>query len=201
MDRKKHWENIFETKTPEQVSWHEPIPEFSLELFNRLADKRMSILNVGGGDSPLVDHLLERGYINITTLDISSSAIERMKRRIGENACCQYIVTDITDFNPSQTYDLWFDRAAFHFLTSEEDIEKYVNALQKGLEKTGTAIIGTFSKNGPLKCSGIEISQYDQEDFERVFGNDFKIVEVINMDHTTPFDTVQNFNFAVLQHR
>lgn len=204
MNRKAHWENIYSKKALNEVSWYQPNPKLALELIQKYAkDKSSSILDVGGGDSFLVDHLLEAGFTNITVLDISQKAIERAQKRLGNNAVkVNWIVSDIVNFVPDKTFDIWYDRAAFHFLTENQDVTKYEDIVNNSInDRAGTVIIGTFSENGPLKCSGIEIKQYAKRDFISLFASNFELIDFINIDHETPFDTVQNFNFAVLKKR
>lgn len=199
MTNKSHWENVYETKTPEEVSWTQKKPQTSLELIRSLgSDKSVKIIDIGGGDSNLADFLLEEGYENITVLDISEKALERAKRRLGKDAeKIQWIVADITVFTPEETYDIWHDRAAFHFLTHSEDISKYVRIAEKAVMKN--LIVGTFSKNGPKKCSGLEISQYDEESMNSIFENSFEKTDCITEDHITPFSTTQNFIFCTFK--
>lgn len=199
MTNKSHWENVYETKTPEEVSWTQKKPQTSLELIRSLgSDKSVKIIDIGGGDSNLADFLLEEGYENITVLDISEKALERAKRRLGKDAeKIQWIVADITLFTPEETYDIWHDRAAFHFLTHSEDISKYVRIAEKAVMKN--LIVGTFSKNGPKKCSGLAISQYDEESMNSIFENSFEKTDCITENHTTPFSTVQNFIFCTFK--
>ena len=193
---KAHWENIYSTKQPNEVSWTQDKPETSLnfiEGFN--LPKTASIIDIGGGDSNLVDHLLNLGYSNITVLDISKNAIERTKNRLGDRAeDVTWIVSDITEFSPENTYDIWHDRAVFHFLTSNEDISTYVNLVDKAVTKN--IVIGTFSDNGPLKCSGLEISQYNEKSMSSLFERKFSNLNCLLEDHTTPFNTTQNFVFC-----
>ncbi|MDN4011895.1 class I SAM-dependent methyltransferase [Chryseobacterium gambrini] len=199
MTNKSHWENVYETKTPEEVSWTQKKPQTSLELIRSLgSDKSVKIIDIGGGDSNLADFLLEEGYENITVLDISEKALERAKRRLGKDAeKIQWIVADIIAFTPEETYDIWHDRAAFHFFTRSEDISKYVRIAEKAVSKN--LIVGTFSKNGPKKCSGLEISQYDEESMNSIFENSFEKTDCITEDHITPFSTVQNFIFCTFK--
>lgn len=200
-DRKSHWEKIYSTKTLEEVSWHQPVPTTSLQFFtenNISLDAK--IIDIGGGDSFLVDNLLELGYTNLTVLDISAAAIDRAKIRLGEKASkVTWIISDVTDFKPIETYDFWHDRAVFHFLTNESEIEKYRKLVASFINSKGTLAIGTFSENGPLKCSGIEIKRYSENELIACFENDFEVVEHFQVDHETPFDTVQNFTFAKLR--
>ena len=203
MNRKKHWEEIYTTKELQDVSWYQMTPETSLQLINKLKlTKNASIIDIGGGDSLLVDHLLDLGYTDITVLDISQQAIDKAKKRLGERQTeVTWIVTDITDFTSQKCYDLWHDRAAFHFLTAQNDINTYASTLSQSIQGNGTAIIGTFSKSGPKKCSGIDIKQYSQNEFEMVFGETFSTKGFINVDHLTPTKKEQNFNFITLEKR
>ena len=196
LDRKKHWETVYETKSPDQVSWTQDVPVTSLAFIRSFGlDKTAKIVDIGGGDSKLVDHLLDQGFTNITVLDISEKSLEKAKLRLREKAKnVTWIVSDILDFEPTQTYDIWHDRAAFHFLTTEHELEKYKSIIEKAVD--GFLVIGTFSENGPLKCSGLEISQYSEEKLTTTFKNNFNKIEAVLEDHETPFGTVQNFLFC-----
>jgi len=195
-NRKNHWETVYETKNPDQVSWTQETPKTSLEYIHSFGlNKDAKIIDIGGGDSKLVDHLLHAGFKNITVLDISEKALEKAKKRLGEKAKnVNWIVSDITTFVPETSFDVWHDRAVFHFLTTPEDIEKYVTIVTKTV--TGYLIMGTFSENGPTKCSGLEIKQYNEEKLTTVFKKEFKKTACIIEDHKTPFDTIQNFLFC-----
>lgn len=195
-ERKKHWETVYETKNPNQVGWTQETPKTSLDFINSFGlDKTAKIIDIGGGDSKLVDYLLDQGFENITVLDISEKALEKAKNRLGGKAKnVTWIVSDILNFNPNTTYDLWHDRAAFHFLTTTEQISKYSNIVKKAANNY--LIIGTFSENGPKKCSGLDITQYNKESLTSVFHSDFEKIDCINIDHITPFDTKQNFLFC-----
>jgi SAM-dependent methyltransferase len=193
---KAHWETVYETKSPEEVSWTQEIPQISLDFVSSFpVGKSASIIDVGGGDSLLVDHLLDLGYTNISVLDISAHAIERAKHRLGERASLvHWIVSDINEFQPEITYDLWHDRAAFHFLTAPSDIHHYASLVANHAKNL---VIGTFSKDGPLKCSGLEITQYDEKELDELFGSHgFECIETKREDHQTPFGSTQNFVFA-----
>lgn len=196
MKNKNHWENVYNTKQPSEVSWTQKIPKTSLDLIvNCDLPKSAKIIDIGGGDSNLVDYLLEQGYENITVLDISEKAIERAKLRLGKVAeKVTWIITDITEFEPKETYDIWHDRATFHFLTEQKQIEKYKKLIQR--YASNYLIMATFSNNGPLKCSGLEIKQYTIEDLVDLFSNKFKIIDGFYQDHQTPFNTIQNFVFC-----
>lgn len=201
MNNKNHWETVYETKNPEQVSWTQEVPKTSLDLIHSLnLLKSAKIIDVGGGDSNLVDHLLEAGFENITVLDISEHALEKAKKRLGDKAKnVTWIVSDITAFKPESTYDLWHDRATFHFLTQEEQISKYKQILKNSVNQF--LIIATFSEKGPLKCSGLEISQYSEEKLSLKLNEDFEKINCLTQDHKTPFDTYQNFLFCSFKKR
>ncbi len=195
-DRKQHWETVYETKNSNEVSWTQEIPKTSLAFIEFFGlDKRAKIIDIGGGDSKLVDHLLNQGFENITILDISEKALEKGKIRLGEKSIkVTWIVSDILDFKPTETYDIWHDRAAFHFLTTQEEIEKYKSIIKEAVD--GFLVIGTFSENGPLKCSGLEISQYSDKKLAETFKDNFEKIETVVEDHETPFGTKQNFLFC-----
>lgn len=197
-DRKKHWENIYQTKKPEEVSWYQHTPETSLDFFKRLnIPTTAKVIDIGGGDSFLADCLLDLGYTDITVLDISSAAIERAKNRLGTKASLvKWIVADVTHFEPTEKYDFWHDRAAFHFLTSETDIINYIKTAYSNINPNGRMVIGTFSEQGPKKCSGIEIKQYSEGSLTQIMENYFEKLDCFSIDHQTPFDTTQNFIFC-----
>lgn len=194
--RKDHWENVYETKTPDQVSWTQNIPQTSLDLINDLQlPKSANIIDIGGGDSRLVDFLLDAGFENITVLDISDNALQRAKQRLGTKAeKVTWIVSDILDFEPRRTYDLWHDRAALHFLTTSEQITEYVRIAESAI--SGYMIIGGFSEEGPAKCSGLPVNRYSEITLPAVFSNTFRKIKCFKEDHRTPFNTVQNFLFC-----
>jgi len=197
-DRKKHWENIYNTKDINEVSWYQPTPETSLDFIKQLNIQKTSrIIDIGGGDSFLVDFLLNKGFQNITVLDISEAAIAKAKLRLGDKAKqVKWIIADATMFHPTEKYDFWHDRAAFHFLTDEKDISKYIKTAQMSLNPNGIIVIGTFSERGPKKCSGIEIKQYSEKSMNERLKRFFEKINCISIDHKTPFDTIQNFVFC-----
>lgn len=193
---KEHWENVYSTKQPHEVSWTQEVPTTSLSFikwFN--LPKDASIIDIGGGDSKLVDFLLAEGFTDVTVLDISEQALQRAKDRLGKEAeKITWIVADVTNFNPFKMYDLWHDRAAFHFLTSSEQIQKYVDIASHSVNKF--LLIGTFSHNGPTKCSGLKIKQYDENELEQQLLQGFTKIQCTTEDHITPFNTKQNFVFC-----
>jgi SAM-dependent methyltransferase len=198
---KKHWETVYETKSPFEVSWTQQIPKTSLDFIESFdLPKTAAIIDVGGGDSNLVDHLLALGYENVTVLDISAKSIERAKERLGSLAeKVIWIVSDIKDFQPKIKYSIWHDRAAFHFLTQNSQKEKYLDLVNQAVEDY--LIVATFSEDGPLKCSGLEIQQYSEKSLEGQFDQKFDLIESKIEDHQTPFNTIQNFIFGIFKRK
>ena len=194
--KKYHWESVYETKNPDQVSWTQEVPKTSLDFIHSFGlTKKSKIIDIGGGDSKLVDYLIDEGYENITVLDISSKALQKAQNRLGDNAKkINWIVSDITEFEPATTYDIWHDRATFHFLTTTEQVSKYMKTARKSVN--GYLTIGTFSENGPTKCSGLDIKQYNEETLTKELNNGFDKIRCVTEDHLTPFNTIQNFLFC-----
>ena len=197
-DRKKHWEKIYQTKELKDVSWFQPRPTTSLDFVKQFnIPTTAKILDVGGGDSLLVDHLLDLGYRDVTVLDISDVAISKAQQRLGDRAKkVKWIVADAATFKPTEKYDFWHDRAAFHFLTQENEIENYIDIVQQSIKPSGILVVGTFSEQGPKKCSGIEIKQYSEVSMTDRLKKFFEKIKCITVDHKTPFDTIQNFIFC-----
>jgi len=200
-DRKRHWDNIYENRAPDEVSWYQDTPETSLDFVKKVKlPKTASIIDIGGGESFLVDYLLEQGYKNITVLDISDAAIRHARQRIGDQAkLINWVVTDIVNFKPDRKLDFWHDRATFHFLTMEDEIERYKELVSKYIKPGGYMVIGTFSDLGPQRCSGLEIHQYSEALIERLFLENFKKIECVKVDHITPYNTIQNFLFCLFR--
>ena len=196
LSRKDHWDKVYETKLPEEVSWTQALPKTSLDFIHSLGlQKTASIIDIGGGDSKLAEHLLAEGFQHITVLDISEKAIERAKKRLGDNASrIHWIVSDVTAFDPLEQYDCWHDRAAFHFLTETHEIELYLAAARKAVSQF--MIIGTFSDKGPKKCSMLDVHQYTESTLEQMLSSGFEKIKCITEDHVTPFQTTQNFLFC-----
>lgn len=195
-ENKNHWETVYETKNPEQVSWTQEVPTTSLDFIHSFKlPKTAKIIDIGGGDSKLVDFLINEGFENVTVLDISAKALEKAKKRLGENAKkINWVVTDITEFEPDTTFDVWHDRATFHFLTTTEQVAKYMQTARKSVN--GFLTIGTFSENGPTKCSGLTIKQYTEDSLTTELTNGFEKIRCLTEDHVTPFQTTQNFLFC-----
>lgn len=202
-NKKAHWENVFATKQPNEVSWTQEYPKTAMDYLESLnLSKTANIIDIGGGDSNLVDALLEKGYQNIWVLDISEFALERAKKRLAEKAhLVNWIVSDITEFKPEITFGFWHDRAVFHFLTEEKSINKYVATIGNSINPNGNFLLGTFSENGPLKCSGLDIKQYSEIAMRQAFNENFEAVKCFTENHTTPFNTTQNFQFCGFKKR
>lgn len=195
-DKKNHWETVYETKNPNEVSWTQEVPKTSLDfIFSFGVKKDAKIIDIGGGDSKLVDYLLKEGFENITVLDISEKALEKAKNRLGDQAKkVNWVISDITEFEPNTTFNIWHDRAPFHFLTTPEQVTKYMDTARKSV--SGYLTIGTFSENGPTKCSGLEIKQYSEQTLTNELKNGFDKIRCVTENHTTPFNTTQNFLFC-----
>lgn len=200
-DRKKHWEKIYQTKALDEVSWFQRVPVISLGFLKEYEiSKTARIIDIGGGDSLLVDNLIDLGYQNITVLDISETSLERAKGRLGDDAeKVNWIVADAANFNPYDKYDFWHDRAVFHFLTNEEEINNYIGTLQRSINKDGILVIGTFSEQGPTKCSGIEIKQYSETSLTQLLKNSFERIKCVTVNHITPTGAAQNFIFCIFK--
>jgi len=196
MDRKAHWENVYGTKAPDAVSWYRPHLETSLALVERAAAEHSAeIIDVGGGASTLVDDLLARGYKNLTVLDISQAALDVARKRLGSaGAGVQWLAGDVTEVAlPAQAYDVWHDRAVFHFLTAAEQRAAYVRQVLYAMKRGGHVIVSTFGPEGPVKCSGLDVMRYDAEALHAEFGARFRLVESSKELHQTPFGTTQQF--------
>jgi len=197
-DKKAHWEKIYQTKSLQEVSWFQPKPETSLQFFGEFkVSKDAKIIDIGGGDSLLVDHLLDLGYTDITILDISEAALTKAKTRLGNKAgLVKWIEADAATFVSNVQYDFWHDRAAFHFLTSAQEIEHYLQTVQHSISPNGILVMGTFSEQGPEKCSGIQIKQYSEKSMSDLLTDFFEKIKCITVDHRTPFETIQQFIFC-----
>lgn len=197
-NRKRHWENSYKTKKQTDVSWYQAHPKTSLHFLSRFhIPLDAKIIDVGGGDGFFVDHLLDLGFTDISVLDISEVSLEKAKKRLGDRAAkIKWIVADASNFQPTEKYDFWHDRAAFHFLTHEQEIRNYVQTANENININGILVIGTFSEDGPKKCSGIEIKQYSEKSMSERFTPFFEKINCLNTDHQTPFGTKQNFVFG-----
>jgi len=199
MDAKSHWEQIYRTKPATQVSWYQQHPLLSLQYIRRTdVGKSGRIVDIGGGASTLVDRLLDEGFLHITVLDISAGAIAVARQRLGlQAAAVAWLEADITQADlPYHGYDVWHDRAVFHFLTRREDRARYVDAARKAVRPGGYVIVATFAADGPTRCSGLEVSRYDPEGLHNEFGKDFKLLDSSYEQHHTPLGTEQKFIYC-----
>ena len=194
----KHWENVHSTKNENEVSWYQILPQKSIHFIKSLnLNLNSKIIDVGAGESRLVDNLLKMGFKNIDVLDISKSAIEKAKTRLGKkSSLVNWIVCDINNFKPDKKYDLWHDRAAFHFLKKQKEIDKYVKLVGNSISNNGKMVIATFSTNGPEKCSGLEVSRYNVKSLSKIFKKHFLVEKNLITNHSTPFNTTQEFLFS-----
>ena len=197
-DRTAHWEAVYTTKSENEVSWFQETPATSLRLIRDANASRVSrIIDIGGGASRLVDALLHEGFHFLTVLDISAAALDGAKMRIGAaSANVDWIVTDITKWTPQGTYDIWHDRAAFHFLTDATDQEAYVDRLRSALAPNGQVIIGTFALDGPEKCSGLPVQRHDARSLGELLGSGFALADNFTEAHRTPWGSIQHFQFS-----
>lgn len=200
---KEHWEKIYSSKNDQEVSWYQESPNTSIQLIEKYSnDSTDEIIDIGGGNSNLISSLHNLNFTNLSVLDISKHALERTGLKLGENAKkIQWIESNILDFSTKTKFKVWHDRAVFHFLTHQEDKIKYKNLLVEQTQINSTFILATFSKEGPIKCSGLNISQYDIEELKLLFNDVFELQETFVEDHTTPFDTQQNFIYSVWKKR
>ncbi len=203
MERKSHWEQVYRDRDPDRVSWYQPYPTVSMALIQSTGlPPEARILDVGAGASVLVDCLLDAGYQQPAVLDVSGAALEAARRRLGERAdAVEWYEHDVIGFQPPHPFDLWHDRAVFHFLTDESDREQYRRTLARALAPGGRLVIGTFAADGPLRCSGLEVARYDAAALAAAFGTDFELVDSVRDVHVTPAGAEQAFTFCVMHRR
>lgn len=199
MDAEAHWETIYRSKTPDSVSWYRPHLEVSLGLIERAAARlSAAIIDVGGGESTLVDDLVKRGFRDLTVLDISATALDVTKRRLGQGAeRVNWIAGDVTQVTlPRRSFDVWHDRAVFHFLTAAEDRAAYVRTVMQAMRPRGFVIVSTFGLEGPTRCSGLDVVRYDADSLHGQFGSGFQMVESSKEIHHTPWGVAQQFLYC-----
>lgn len=199
MDRKAHWENIYATKQAGEVSWYQTHAQVSLELIESLAPARTSaIIDVGGGASVLVDDLLTAGYANLTVLDISRAALDQARSRLGpRSTAIRWLEADVLAAAlPRAAFDVWHDRAVFHFLTDAADRRRYVDQVKRALKPGGAIVIGTFAEDGPKKCSGLDVARYTADELHAELGPEFVLVTTRRQEHVTPWSAPQAFTFC-----
>jgi 2-polyprenyl-3-methyl-5-hydroxy-6-metoxy-1,4-benzoquinol methylase len=202
-DVKEHWEDIWTRKKSNQVSWYQEYPKPSIDLIlSTNPNKDAKIIDVGGGDSNLVEKLLDLGFSDITVLDISAKALKRAKERLGKRAeMVKWIECDIREFDTNNRYDIWHDRALLHFLTTEKDLKNYVELTGKHVKASGYVILSTFSTNGPMMCSGLDTKQFSEESVKKLFVNGFEHIKSFEEEHKTPFGVSQIFIYTIFRRK
>jgi 2-polyprenyl-3-methyl-5-hydroxy-6-metoxy-1,4-benzoquinol methylase len=199
---KAHWEKIYAEKLPQEVSWYQSEPTISLQIMKNISDQNSRIIDVGAGESVLVDHLVDLGYLNLSVLDISGKAIDHVKQRLqGKAKNIEWHEQDVTQYIPLHAYDIWHDRAVFHFLTNHESRSAYIEVLQNSTKKGSYVIIATFSKEGPQKCSGLDVVQYNDSTIQQVFGDEFQLLASQTETHITPSGNEQKFIYFLFRRR
>jgi 2-polyprenyl-3-methyl-5-hydroxy-6-metoxy-1,4-benzoquinol methylase len=199
MNMKTHWEHIYETKAPTQVSWYQEHAQFSLQYIRNTGIRKTDhIIDVGGGSSTLVDDLIADGFQRISVLDVSGTALQLARQRLeARGVSVNWMEADITQADlPEQAFDLWHDRAVFHFLTQPADRQRYIAAVRHAVRPGGHVIVATFAPDGPDRCSGLEVMRYDPESLHSEFGSGFDLVDSTNEIHQTPFGTEQKFIYC-----
>ena len=201
LERQAHWQNVYQTKDEQTVSWFQERPDISLDLIHATGvDTGAPIIDIGGGASRLVDALISEGFNAVSVLDLSEKALETSKARLGaEGAQVQWIVADITRWQPSQAYDVWHDRAALHFLTDPKDRAAYVERVLKAVRFGGHVIVGTFAPDGPERCSGLPVVRHDAASLGELLGSSFALADTRRHDHQTPSGAIQKFQFSRFQ--
>jgi len=200
-DLKNHWENIYSNKDENEVSWFQTIPKTSHQLIKKLnLESNDNIIDIGSGRSRILKILIDEGFNNLSYLDISKEACKKSKIALGDDKSkVNWNVENVLNFESKIKYKLWHDRAVFHFFTDKKDIEKYKEVAIKNISDGGYLALGTFSINGPKKCSGLDVSQYSEQSLNEIFKSDFNLLESFYIDHQTPFDTTQNFLFCIFK--
>jgi hypothetical protein len=197
---KRHWEHIYETRSSDEVSWYQVQPTTSLRLIEETLPARGSVVDVGGGASTLVDALVARGFADVTVVELAQRALDLVGHRLASDLATVHLVqSDVLDWHPGRTFDVWHDRAVFHFLTSPTDRRRYVTVASSTLEAGGTVIMGAFASDGPTHCSGLPVCGYEAPGLAAEFGDDFDLVHSERGEHVTPAGVVQPFTWAVLR--
>jgi 2-polyprenyl-3-methyl-5-hydroxy-6-metoxy-1,4-benzoquinol methylase len=201
MQAKEHWESVYTAKRPEEVSWYCPHLETSLSLIERVAHSQSAIIDIGAGVSTLAGDLVRRGFSNITVLDVSENALSTARQRLGTNSAeIQWLIADVCETQlPQRHYDVWHDRAVFHFLIQPDRRASYVAQASNSLKTGGYVVIGTFGPEGPTRCSGLQTARYDANALEQEFGDQFRLVETLADSHTTPTGAQQQFTYCILE--
>jgi len=202
MDRQAHWQSTYAKKGEREVSWFQDSAQPSLALIEEVAPPPSAVIDIGGGTSRLADSLLKRGFLDVTVLDLSSAALKAAQARLGSVADqIHWLAADVTAWQPTQAYDVWHDRAAFHFLVSESDRAAYLSRLARALKLGGYAVIATFAPDGPEQCSGLPVRRYDADTLSETLGADFQLMKTLRHEHVTPWGASQPFQFSVFRHQ
>jgi ubiquinone/menaquinone biosynthesis C-methylase UbiE len=204
MTNRDHWEEVYRRKAPSEVSWYQPEAKLSLDLIRRIAsDTGSAIIDVGGGASTLVDGLLDAGYARLTVLDIAGAALAVTRQRLGERAAdVTWLESDVLTVSlPSATYDVWHDRAVFHFLTDPVDRQRYVEQTRKAVKPGGHVIVASFGPEGPMRCSGLDVVRYSPDAMHSEFGQGFRLLDSVREDHHTPMGTTQAFVYCLCRYQ
>ena len=197
-DRKSHWEDVYSNKLSTEVSWYQQHPEYSLAHITATGLKKSArIIDIGGGASTLIDYLLDAEYTELSVLDISSAAIEQARARLGNRADdVVWYEQDVTEFSPERPFDVWHDRAVFHFLTDPIERSSYVHVLTRALKPGAFAMIATFDLHGPKQCSGLDVQRYSQDTMSAALGDSFELIDTTTEVHVTPNGSMQNFVYC-----
>lgn len=199
MDRQAHWQGVYSSKDETSVSWFQERPATSIQLIGGCSQPGASIVDVGGGASRLVDHLIDTGY-RVTVLDIAEAALAKPRSRLGARASeVDWVNSDVTKWRSMNQFDVWHDRAVFHFLTDEQDRRAYADTMAAAVKAGGHAVVGTFALNGPEQCSGLPVCRYDPKGLAAEFAPDFALIDELTEEHLTPGGNVQRFQFSVLR--
>lgn len=199
-ERQAHWQQVYTSKEEDQLSWHEAAPALSLALLREAGlEPDMAVIDIGGGTSRLVDELVAGGQAHVSVLDLSAAALETARARLPGAKNIDWIESDVTTWQPQRAYDLWHDRAAFHFLTTQEDQQAYVRVLSRALKTGGRAVIGTFAPDGPEKCSGLPVARHDEQSLQALLGEGFALVATRRHEHETPWGSIQRFQFSTFE--
>jgi hypothetical protein len=202
MDRKQHWESVYRERAEDALSWFQVHPEVSLDMIRARSRPTDAVIDVGGGASRLVDHLLAEGYADLTVLDLAETALERAGARLGAAALkVQWLVADVTRWRPQRRYRFWHDRAVFHFLIEPQERAAYIAALEAGLAPGDHALIASFALDGPERCSGLPVQRYSPESLAAELGEGFRLRESCEQTHLTPMGRLQRFQYSLLERR
>ncbi|MGD9529369.1 MAG: trans-aconitate 2-methyltransferase [Dehalococcoidia bacterium] len=200
--RADHWEDVYSRRDERSVSWFQQVPTRTLDIFDELrVDPSRSVADVGAGASRLVDELVQRGFGDLTIVDVSASALAKARARVGTAEGVQWVVHDVLTWTPRRTFDVWHDRAVFHFLTDPDDVQRYLDVVNGAVEVGGLVVMGTFAEDGPTHCSGLPVSRYRPEELRAVFGPAYEQLGSWREEHRTPAEVVQPFTWVAMRRR